>query len=138
MAIKRDPILTCFFLCDRVIRDDITKKWGAIGLFNALVADSFPVGYFEMWFFCRFADAPAEIDMRNSITDPDGKVIAECSRHFSIGSLPEAGSIGAGRGWWEIGGRFKDIVFQRPGQYRVHVNINQIELGDSALYLAQA
>ncbi len=136
--VKRDPIMTVFSLCDRMLRDDISKKWCAIGLYNSLMAESFPVGFHELWFFCRLADAPDTIDMKGSIVSPSGLVISMCNKRFEISVLPPEASPGLAKEWFEIGGRFKEIVFPEAGVYTVEMEVNGALLGTSSLHLVKA
>ena len=135
-SVKRDPLLTCFTLCDRVYHDEISRKWGAMGLYNSLTADTVPMGVLEMWFFCRIADAPREIAMKGSIVSPSGLVIAECTKHFSRTDTQQGGIPGVD-GWWEIGGRFKEVMFTAYGRYSVEMAVNGVTLGETALYIVK-
>lgn len=127
-----DPILTTFFLCDQVIRDDIAKKWGAIGLFNTLFAQGFPITFDRMAFFARIADAPDVVAFSVAVYSPNGILLAEQKREFDRSERPEGALLST---WWEVGGYVHTPTFSAPGVYRVVCSVGGRELGELSLHL---
>src|SRR5438874_1382513 len=104
--LANDPLLTTFFTCDRMLRDAITQRWCAIGIYNKLFVPSFPFGLEEMWWYARVADAPDEMSLYGQIVTPRGVVVRHNTWTFSQKEQPQGMPID---GWWEIGGRFCEV-----------------------------
>lgn len=127
-----DPILTCLFIADSLVHDSIKNMWGAIGLHNCIRGPGFPLGMESLWWFARVADAPPQIDLRATLVHPNGAIISTKEQHFSLPDIPLAHAGGVD-GWWEIGGRFREVLFPGPGRYSVGFAINGRVLGETAL-----
>jgi hypothetical protein len=133
-----DPMLTTLFLADRMIRDQLTQKWGALGLhcgFAVPEGQPFPVVVPEVGFFMRVADAPDRVALYGQIISPSGVVVQTSAWSFDRAERPEGGPPGLGR-WWEIGGRFKDVALTQRGRYSVEMSMNGTTLGETAMYVS--
>ena len=133
MPSKRDPILTTFFLADRLLHDGIRNQWSAIGIANVWRTEEFPMCLPELWFFARVADAPRKINMRASVVNSEGMVIATQERPFELQDTPQAHSGGLD-GWWEVGGVIRQVIFTRPGVYQAEFAINGEVLGSTTIH----
>ena len=67
------PNVISFLIADTVIEEKGSNKWSAIGIFDRIYADSFPVIHFNMALYVKLSDAEGDYDVRIEFTDSSAR-----------------------------------------------------------------
>ena len=102
------PTCIAVVVCDEVYQDRESGKRIAVGLFNRLVAASFPVRHPQMSVLFSVTNARGKCDLRLTIEAETGEVIAELRGPFASNDPLLVSDICV---------RFRGIIFPRAGKY---------------------
>ena len=70
------PEILTFLIADQVIQEKGTNKWSAIGIFDHIYADKFPLFHPTMGLYVRLVDAEGEYKIRIELTDSNQQKLA--------------------------------------------------------------
>jgi len=115
------PVVLSINVCDSIIRDERTKKVSLIGLFNMIKSNNFPCTH------------PA-MHVHVAMTNGHGKYKTEIRLADLQGDEPIIGMIGeldfkSPLQVIEMGAAWRNINFQKPGEYGVQVLFNDAVVG---------
>lgn len=72
----RPPVVQSFLVADAVIQDRATGKWSVIGIFDRLLAPSFPCVHPSLAVYARLADAQGTYAVRIEFRDSEDRCVA--------------------------------------------------------------
>lgn len=110
------PMIKSFIIADAVIQDRMTGKWSVIGIFNRVMAQSFPVMHPSVAMYVKLADAFGKYRVRVELRDAADRC------------------VGAFEGLdFEVSHRGQEVEFgvpthllplERPGKYQFQLHLN--------------
>ena len=120
------PVLHTFFFADQMIRDSLTGKWSAIGLWDRFMFPKVPIVVGQIMFYLRISDVPAKFTTEVTLRSPREEVVAYRENTWELGA-------GQDRMGFECGGIWREITFGSAGRYTASVQIDGHQIGDLPL-----
>lgn len=119
----RPPIVKSFIIADTVIQDRLTGKWSIIGVFDRVMAPSFPVVHPTVALYLRLSDAQGRYRMRVEFRDASDRRVG-LFEGIEIEVKDPAQAI-------EVGLPTHMLPLEKPGKYQFQLFIND-EFASSA------
>jgi len=124
------PFPLAMVICDFIYRDPYTAKFTLIGTFSTISGLSFPLFHAGMYVYAALSGGRGKMPVRFELTnaDDDSGLLAVREEH-NFGDDPRAIQ--------EIGVVFAGIIFPRPGEYRVTLNVNDEYMVERRILVVQ-
>jgi len=114
--VARPPIVKSFIIADTVIQDRLTGKWSIIGVFDRVMAPSFPVVHPTVALYLRLSDAQGRYRMRVEFRDASDRRVG-LFEGIEIEVKDPAQAI-------EVGLPTHMLPLEKPGKYQFQLFIN--------------
>ncbi|HVM60572.1 MAG TPA: hypothetical protein VMV72_06860 [Verrucomicrobiae bacterium] len=111
MVDKPSPIGLAIVICDQIIEDKLTGKRSLIGIFNQIVAQSFPYRHPQLCVYVSLTDGRGQCAARlRVIHDESSVVVAEVNGQIQF---PDAHAV------VELNFGLVGLTFPEPGVYSI-------------------
>lgn len=110
------PSIKSFLIADMVIREHVTNKWSAIGIFEKIYSNTFPFIQRTLALYVKLTDAEGELEIRVEFCDENDRILAlfEGFRLKVPSRLTSA----------DFGIQTRDLPIQKPGKYYFKLYFN--------------
>lgn len=110
------PTVQSLLIADKVIQEKITNKWSVIGIFDRILAKSFPLMWHSLALYIRLRDAEGEYNIKVEFCDEAGKVLSvfeglKLTVHSKLATP-------------EFGIQTYNLPLPKPGKYFFHLYLN--------------
>lgn len=112
----RPPIVKSFIISDTVLQDRLTGKWSIIGVFDRVMAPSFPVVHPTVALYLRLADAQGKYKIRVEFRDDSDRRVG-LFEGIELDVKDAAQAI-------EVGLPTHMLPLEKPGKYQFQLYIN--------------
>ncbi len=112
----RPVLVKSFLIADAVIQDRFTGKWSVIGLFDRIMAPSFPVVHPMLAIFLKFGDAQGRYRVRIELRDATDRRVA-LFEGIEIEVKDPSQSA-------EVGLPAPMLPLEKPGKYQFQLYVN--------------
>lgn len=123
VPVARPPIVKSFIIADAVLQDRLTGKWSIIGIFDRVMAPTFPVVHPTVALYLRLADAQGKYRIKVEFRD-------DADRRVGLFEGIELDVKDAAQGV-EVGLPTHMLPLEKPGKYQFQLYIND-EFASSA------
>jgi len=127
--VARPPIVKSFLIADAVLQDRLTGKWSIIGVFDRVMAPSFPVVHPTVALYLRLSDAQGKYKIRVEFRD-------DADRRVGLFEGIEIEVKDAGQAI-EVGLPTHMLPLEKPGKYQFQLFINDEFLSSAELTVIQ-
>ena len=112
------PFSIAMVICDFIYRDPYTAKMTLIGTFSTISGPHFPLLHPGMYVYCALSGGRGRLPIRLALTNAnDDQEVLSVNDEYDFGDDPRAIQ--------ELGIVLAGIPFQRPGEYRLTLYVNQ-------------
>jgi hypothetical protein len=112
----RPPIVKSFLIADTVIHDRIAGKWSIIGIFDRVMAPSFPVIHPTLAFYLKLGDVEGNYKIKVEFRDSTDRRVG-LIEGIQIEVKVAAQSF-------EVGFHAPPLPLERPGKYQFQLYVN--------------
>jgi hypothetical protein len=109
------PEVISLVLADHVHRDGATGKYTLLGTYNSLMMREYPCLRQELMIYTSLTDGHGQVPVRLVLTDADEELGAIATAEGCL-------NVGDPTGVWEIVFHLRNVVFPRPGHYRIQLH----------------
>jgi len=127
--VARPPIVKSFLIADMVIQDRLTGKWSIIGVFDRVMAPSFPVIHPTVALYLRLGDAQGKYRLRVEFRDASDRRVGLFDG-IELEVKDPAQAI-------EVGLPTHLLPLEKPGKYQFQLFINDEYSAAAELSVAQ-
>jgi len=114
--VARPPIVKSFLIADAVLQDRLTGKWSIIGVFDRVMAPSFPVVHPTVALYLRLSDAQGKYKIRVEFRDDTDRRVG-LFEGIELEVKDAAQAI-------EVGLPTHMLPLEKPGKYQFQLFIN--------------
>jgi len=114
--VARPPIVKSFLIADAVIQDRLTGKWSIIGVFDRVMAPSFPVVHPTVALYLRMSDAQGKYRLRVEFRDASDRRVG-LFEGIELEVKDPAQAI-------EVGLPTHMLPLEKPGKYQFQLFVN--------------
>lgn len=125
----RPPIVKSFIIADAVLQDRLTGKWSIIGVFDRVMAPSFPVVHPTVALYLRLSDAQGKYKMRVEFRDSTDRRVG-LFEGIEMDVKDPAQAI-------EVGLPTHMLPLEKPGKYQFQLYINDEYAASAELTVVQ-
>jgi len=116
VRVARPPIVKSFIIADAVLQDRLTGKWSIIGVFDRVMAPSFPVVHPTVALYLRLSDAQGKYKIRVEFRDDADRRVG-LFEGIELEVKDAAQAI-------EVGLPTHMLPLEKPGKYQFQLFIN--------------
>jgi hypothetical protein len=127
--VARPPIVKSFLIADAVLQDRLTGKWSIIGVFDRVMAPSFPVVHPTVALYLRLSDAQGKYKIRVEFRDASDRRVG-LFEGIELEVKDAAQAI-------EVGLPTHMLPLEKPGKYQFQLFINEEFLSSAELTVMQ-
>jgi hypothetical protein len=127
--VARPPIVKSFLIADAVLQDRLTGKWSIIGVFDRVMAPSFPVVHPTVALYLRLSDAQGKYKIRVEFRDASDRRVG-LFEGIELEVKDAAQAI-------EVGLPTHMLPLEKPGKYQFQLFINDEFLSSAELSVIQ-
>lgn len=122
------PIVKAFLIADKVMREEGTKKWSVIGIFDRISSKNFPCIHPSLALYIRLSNAEGEYNVKIEFCEIDGKVLSLFEGKLKVGSRLATP---------EIGIQTYNLPLPKPGRYLFKLYLNDEFIQDFPIDVVQ-
>jgi len=127
--VARPPIVKSFLIADAVLQDRLTGKWSIIGVFDRVMAPSFPVIHPTVALYLRLSDAQGRYRLRVEFRDASDRRVG-LFEGIEMEVKDPAQAI-------EVGLPTHMLPLEKPGKYQFQLYINDEYAASAELSVLQ-
>ena len=124
------PVLKAMLICDQVIRDGETNKASLIGLFDNILAHTFPTTHPMLTVYARIADAEGEYNFKLELINLEN--------NQKVGEETVTSEVGDRMIMQDLVFRVHGLRFESPGNYEFRLFADSQFVGHHSFQVTQA
>jgi hypothetical protein len=125
LAVPRSPVLKSFLIADTVIQDRASGKWSVVGIFDRVLAPSFPTVHPMVAIYLKMADVEGKHRIRVEFKDAEDR----CVGRFEGVEV----DVKEGTQTVEMGLPTQMLPLTKPGRYQFQLFVNDEYVGSADL-----
>ncbi len=123
------PVLKAMLVCDQAIRDEFTHKFSVIGIFDKILARTFPATHPQLTVYARITDAEGEYNFRLELIN------LENNQKLGEGTL--AAEVNDRMEMYTLIFNLHGLQFQSPGSYEFRLFSDSEFIGHHSFQVTQ-
>lgn len=124
------PVLKAMLVCDQTIRDELTHKVSVIGIFDKIIAPTFPVRHPMLTVYARITDAEGEYNFRLEFINLEN--------NQKLGEGTETAEVGDRMVMHDLIFHLHGLQFESPGSYEFRLFADSQFVGHYSFQVMQA
>jgi hypothetical protein len=125
----RPPVVKSFLIADTVIHDRIAGKWSIIGVFDRVMAASFPVIHPTLAFYLKLGDVEGNYKIKVEFRDATDRRVGLIEGIQIEVKVPSQS--------FEVGFHAPPLPLERPGKYQFQLYVNEEFVASAPLEVIQ-